>query len=118
MDDINLCQNKAYSPHIRKTIDYMKVNYHKPLTLENIADCLGINKCYFCHLFKKEVGKNYSQFLNEIRIEKSKELLTDTDMSILDIALAVGYNNQSYYNMAFKKIVGITPLKYRKKFTL
>ncbi|NLY76709.1 MAG: helix-turn-helix transcriptional regulator [Tissierellia bacterium] len=80
-----------------------------------MADYLGLNKCYFCQLFKRETGKTYSQFLNELRIEKSKELLENTNLSILDIALTVGYNNQNYYSMAFKKLTGTTPKNYKNR---
>lgn len=99
--------------HIDKAIKEMDSNYSEPITLGEMADYLGLNKCYFCDLFKKETGKTYSQVLNEIRIKKSLELLANTNMTILEIALSVGYNNQNYYNMAFKKIMGTTPLKYR-----
>lgn len=107
------CNKPICNFHINKAIYYTYQNYTEPLNIEKMAKYLEINKCYFCQLFKKETGKTYSQFLNEIRIEKSKELLKNTDMSILDIALSVGYNNQNYYTMAFKKITGVTPLKYR-----
>jgi len=108
-------EKNIHNFHINKAISYTYKYYTKPLTIEKMANCLGINKCYFCELFKKETGKTYSQFLNELRIEKSKELLKNTNMSILEIALTVGYNNQNYYCMAFKKITGTTPLQYRNQ---
>lgn len=101
--------------HVRKAIKKMESSYSNSITLENMADYLGLNKSYFCSIFKKETGKTYSQTLNEIRVKESLKLLLDTNMTILEIALSVGYNNQSYYNMAFKKIMGTTPLKYRNK---
>ncbi|TAH63478.1 MAG: AraC family transcriptional regulator [Gottschalkiaceae bacterium] len=104
---------ETYTFHVRKAIEYTRKHYKKPLSLDRIAKYLDLNKCYFCHLFKKETGKSYSKFLNEIRIEKSKYLLLNTDLSMLEIALSVGYNNQNYYNIAFKKNTGTTPLKYR-----
>lgn len=107
---------KISNLHVKKVLKYIIDNYHSSLNLENMACYLKINKCYLCDLFKKETGKTISQFLNEIRIEKSKDLLINTDMSVLEIALSVGYNNQSYYNMAFKKILGTTPLKYRNSY--
>ncbi len=110
--------NITYSFHIRKAIDYTKSHYKDPLNLKDMSDYLNLNKCYFCNLFKKETGKTYSQFLNEVRIEKSKQLLANTNLSILEVALTVGYNNQNYYNMAFKRITGTTPLKYRNNSEL
>lgn len=104
---------EIYNFHIRKAMDYTKNNYHKDLSLDYISSYLNLNKCYFCDLFKKETGKTYSRFLNEVRIEKSKSLLLNTNLSVLEVALSVGYNNQNYYNMSFKRLTGITPLKYR-----
>lgn len=105
---------EMYTYHVKKAIDYIYENYEKPLTLDYMAKYLGLNKCYFCKLFRLETGKTFSRFLNEVRIKKSKELLLNTNLSILDIALTVGYNNQNYYNMSFKKLTGVTPLKYRQ----
>ncbi len=106
---------KNYSFHVRKAIDYTIQNYMESLTLIDISTHLGLNKCYFCNLFKKETGKTYSQFLNEVRIEKSKNLLIKSNLSTLEVALSVGYNNQNYFTIAFKKITGTTPLKYKNK---
>lgn len=107
---------KNYSFHVRKAIDYTMQNYMKSLNLIHISNHLGLNKCYFCNLFKKETGKTYSQFLNEVRIEKSKNLLIQSNLSTLEVALSVGYNNQNYFTIAFKRITGTTPLKYKNKF--
>jgi len=93
---------------------YVKANYRKPLILEEVSAHFELNKCYFCSVLKKELGKTFSQLVNEIRIEKSKELLLENRLSILDIALAVGFNNQNYFNMAFKKLTGMTPLTFRR----
>lgn len=71
-----------------------------------------------CNIFEKETGKTYSQFLNEIRIEKSKKLLLDTNLSVLKLTLSVGYNNQNYYNMTFKKLAATMPLKHRNSCPL
>lgn len=107
-------RNTAYSLYVKKGIDFMYDNYQNPITLDDISKHVKINKCYFCSLFKKEVNKTISQFLNEIRIDKSKELLVKRDMSILDVALNVGFNNQNYYNMTFKKLTGSTPMEFKR----
>ena len=94
--------------------EYIKENYNQSLVLDEVANLFQLNKCYFCSVLKKEVGQTFSQIVNEIRIEKSKELLIDNKLSILEVALQVGFNNQNYFNMVFKKKMGITPLTYRK----
>lgn len=103
----------SYSSYTEKAVDYIKNNYHKSITLDDISEHVKINRCYLCNVFKKETGKTYSKFLNDIRIEKSKELLLDRTLSILEVSLSVGFNNQNYFNMVFKKLTNMTPLEYR-----
>lgn len=56
----------------------------------------------------------FTQIVREVRVEKSKLLLTNSNLSTLTIALTVGFNNQNYFNMSFKKLTGMTPLEYRR----
>lgn len=104
-----------YSLYVKKALDYIDTRFHEPLTVESISQKLGISKSYFCSVFKKDTSKTFTQVLNEVRIEKSKQLLRDTNQSILDIAMEVGYNNQNYYNMLFKKLNNISPNQYRNE---
>ena len=97
-----------------RVVEYVRQNYNQTLKLEEVAAHFDLNKCYFCSVLKKELGKTFSQIVNEIRIDKSKELLLENRLSILEIALRVGFNNQNYFNMAFKKLTGVTPLAFRR----
>jgi AraC-like DNA-binding protein len=103
----------SYSLYTEKAVDYIMDNFHKPINLEDISNHIKINRCYFCNVFKKETGKTFSQLLNEVRIDKSKELLLDRSLSILEVSLSAGFNNQNYFNMIFKKLTNMTPLEYR-----
>lgn len=105
--------NKSYNPYIRKAIEYVHENYSEDINIESLCNYLDINKCYFCSLFKKSTGYTFSYFLNHFRIEKSKSLLKDTDLNLLDIAISVGFNNQNYYSMVFKKYTNQSPSVYR-----
>lgn len=104
-----------YNTYVKKAIDYLDACYDHPITLTAMASYLNISKYYLCSLFKKATNKTFSQYLNEIRIEKSKELLLKEQLSILDVALAVGFNNQNYYNIMFKKIMHHTPVEFRNR---
>ncbi|MFR3174168.1 MAG: helix-turn-helix transcriptional regulator, partial [Clostridium sp.] len=84
------------------------------ITIDDICDKFKINKCYFCYMFKKETGQTFINYLNNYKIEKSKNLLENTNMTLLDISLEVGFNNQSYYSTIFKKYTNMTPLEYRE----
>lgn len=106
-----------YSLHVRKAIDYIHAKYKEDITLSHVADYLEINKSYFASIFKKETNKTFTQFLNHIRIEKSKELLLENNSSVLDVALAVGFNSQNYFNITFKRLTNQSPLGFVNSFT-
>lgn len=106
--------SKNFNPYIRKSIEYIHLNYSQDISISSICDYLEINKSYFCSLFKKCTGITFSSFLNRFRIEKSKELLLKSDLSLMNIAIAVGFNNQNYYSIVFKKYTNLTPSNYRR----
>ena len=68
---------------------------------------------YFCHYFKQEIGKTPIAFINEYRIEKACEMLSESDLPISDVALSVGFDNFSYFIRKFREYKGVTPKKYR-----
>lgn len=102
-----------YSLHVQKAIEYVHDRYHEKLSLCALARHLRLNKCYLSTIFREETGMTFSQYVNQIRIEKSKEYLRQSDISILDIALEVGFSNQNYFSTVFKKVTGMTPNEYR-----
>ena len=85
------------------------------ITLDSVAKYVYLNTSYFSTLFKKEIGTGFADYLNRVRIEQSKQLLKNRNNSILDVALAVGFEDQSYYSKVFKKFTGITPKMYKSK---
>ena len=117
--DNHLCIKKTYtnnSPCVNHAIKYIEKNYAHVISIDDICNELNINKCYFCSVFKKETGSTFINYLNSYKIEKSKELLKDPNLSLLDISLSVGYNNQSYFSTVFKKITSKTPLEFRDEY--
>ncbi|MGG7178259.1 helix-turn-helix domain-containing protein [Clostridium paraputrificum] len=110
LDDI---YDKSYNPFINRAIQYIHSNYFEDISMDKICHDLKINKCYFCNLFKKETGYTFTQFLTMWRIEKSKIFLKNPSLTLFDVALNVGFNNQGYYSTTFKKITGITPSEYK-----
>ncbi|MEF9991722.1 MAG: AraC family transcriptional regulator [Romboutsia sp.] len=101
------------SQHTKKSIDYIHNNYTLDIKIDDICSYLNLNKSYFCSIFKKETGYTFTNFLNKIRIERSKEILLNEDLSILDVALSVGFNNHNYFTTTFKKFNNKTPLEYK-----
>lgn len=114
MNQEGLSEYKKVGLYGQRVYKYVEENFDRQLKLEDVADYFHLNKCYFCSVLKKELGKTFSQIVNEVRVEKSKELLREGNLSTLSIALSVGFNNQNYFNMTFKKLTGMTPLQYRK----
>ncbi|WP_343216334.1 AraC family transcriptional regulator [Clostridium simiarum] len=111
------CINESsYSLHVKKAIDFIDARYSDDITLNDVSEYLNINKSYFCTMLKKGTGKTFSTLLNEVRIDKSKELLIQSNLSILDIALSVGFNSQNYYSSMFKKLNNKTPMEFRNEF--
>jgi len=101
------------NPHIRRALQYMAANYAQPLTAAFVAGELGLSPNYFSTLFRETVGVSFREQLMRIRIEESKQLLRSTSDSLTDIAVAMGFADQSYFCKTFKRITGMTPGKYR-----
>lgn len=94
--------------------NYIDENYQNSLTLEEVAGYVYLSPYYFSHMFKKEVGMTFVEYLTEKRIKKSQQLLMTTNMSISNIAKSVGYTDANYFSKVFKNITGITPGECRK----
>ena len=95
-------------------MDYMQEHYQEALTLPLLAGISGYSESYYCHNFSSFTGSTPFEYLNRIRIVKACELLNSTDKKITDIASLVGFNNISYFNRTFARIMGFTPSSYRK----
>lgn len=111
----NIANQVPSNPHITKGLDYIHQNYHQPLNLHLLSDYLNLNTCYFCVLFKNQTNLTFSQYLNKVRINESKKLLETTNHSIIDISLAVGFNNHNHFSATFKKLTGVTPTAYKNQ---
>lgn len=98
---------------IKRALQYIYEHFQMPVTLEDAAESVHLHPSYFSSMFKKSTGSSFKEYLNMVRIEESKRLLTNTDFSIIDIAIAVGFEDQSYFSKVFKKYTGLTPKQFR-----
>lgn len=115
---LNLVQTPPDSKHrnlIYKAISYIQANYMGPMTLQQVADSIGYSASYFSKVFKQETGETFRNYLNRLRIEKSKSLLLSSPAPISEICSTVAFEDQSYFCKVFKRYVGVTPDRYRKR---
>lgn len=93
---------------------YVADHYRQKISVQDVADRLHLNPSYFSHLYVKETGQHFSDYLMEYRIEKSKELLMSTNMSVGEVAETVGYDDQRYFSRIFRRMTGMNPTEFRK----
>ena len=93
---------------------YINHNYKTNLKLESIAPLFGYNSAYLGKIFSKNVGENFNSYVDHVRIEKSKELLSDNKLKVYEVAETVGYKNVDYFHKKFKKYEGLSPAEYRR----
>ena len=107
--------------NVAKTIcditDYLDAHYNEDISLEHLSRMFYVEEGYLSKLFKRETGVNYLQYLTARRIEKSKEYLRNASLSVAEISGMVSYSNSKYFSQLFKKIVGVTPSRYREQMT-
>ncbi|HEY9058922.1 MAG TPA: response regulator [Pseudobacteroides sp.] len=111
---INNFNNKRIKLMVQKAVDYLHNHYNEPITLGRVAENIYVSSFYLSRMFKKELGKNFIDFLNEIRVEKSKELLKDGKFKTYEIAQLVGFSDSQYFSKTFKKYANMTPTEYRE----
>ena len=95
-------------------IDYMNQNYHKKISLKELALQVNYSQYHFIRLFQKETGKTTFQYLTDIRVEKAREFLSTTNLSITEICLQCGFQNSSHFANFFKVQTGMRPREYRQ----
>ncbi|RFB17436.1 response regulator [Bacillus sp. HNG] len=102
---------------IRIAKQYIQQNYMHQISLEEISHIVGFNSAYFSTLFKKISGSNFVDYCVQIRMNKAKELLRETNLSIAVICEQVGYNDLKHFTKTFKKKIGLKPNEFRKLYS-
>ena len=107
--------SQLYRKEILDAIEYIETNIHRKLSLKMIADYLHMNESTLSRMFKNETGVNVNYYINERKMKKAMELLSRQDSMIKDVALAVGIEDQLYFNKVFKKYYNISPSEFKKQ---
>lgn len=110
---INNYNNKSIKLVLRKAINYIQKHYKEQITLNIVAEHVYVSTSYLSRMFKKELGINFIDYLNGLRIEKAKELLMDPKYKTYEVAEKVGINDAHYFSRLFKKYVGISPTEFK-----
>ena len=93
---------------------YIDLHFKAPLTLEQLAEESHMNKYYLSHSFKREYGTSPINYMISRRIEESKYLLAETDLSMTQIAQLLGFSSLSYFSQVFRRTQSVSPLEYRQ----
>ncbi|MDL2249311.1 AraC family transcriptional regulator [Lachnospiraceae bacterium OttesenSCG-928-J05] len=107
--------NEKQTFYIKKAIEYIGNNYVHEITVQNVADFVCINRSYLCTLFKNELGISPQKYLSDFRIDRGRDMLSMSDLSIESIASSCGYKNPLVFSKAFKQKIGMSPRDYRKE---
>ena len=94
--------------------NYLDQHYAEQISLQQISEELRVSWSYLSHVFKALTGYSPFQYVLHRRIGEAQTLLLETDLSIQEIAFQVGYQTQSYFTQRFSKLVGVSPMRYRK----
>lgn len=106
--------NKLRDYYIKEATAYLENHFQEDVTVEDIADSIGLNRSYFGKIFKQETGKSPQSFIINYRMIKATELLRLTDMTVNEIARSVGYPNQMNFSRTFKKVFDVSPSQWRR----
>lgn len=110
----NKLKTQKYLDRLGDITEFVKANYDEKITLDSVALEFNFSIPYFARFFKKYMGITFTEYVTSIRLDKAVDLLMNSDLSILDISLAVGFPNSKSYTASFKKAYGHTPYHYKK----
>lgn len=112
----DLTRQAQTPPEILVAKQYIMTHLHQRLSLSEVAQHINISEGYLSHIFKKETGVNFVDYVNTLKIEKAKAFLSRSSLKINEIASAVGFDNSNYFTILFKRLTGCTPGYYREHF--
>jgi len=106
-------QENTEPPVITRAKDYIQEHQAEELSLGQVARAVNTSTFYFCKMFKKITGINFTDYLSRVRVEKAKNLLLNPNLRVSEIAFEVGFQSLTHFNRVFKKLLGQSPTRYR-----
>ena len=105
-------------PVITKAKQFIQEHHTEDLSLGQVAQAVHTSLFYFCKLFRKVTGINFTEYVSRVRIEKAKNLLLNPNLRISEIAYEVGFQSLTHFNRVFKKLIGQSPTEYRSRLPM
>jgi len=112
--DLPTCSNSRAQTYVDFSLDYIQKNYQNPISVQALADLLGISQPYLFRIFKQATGKSPKQYLNDYRLLQAKKLLSETSMTVTEIANSVGYSDIMTFSRFFSAKEACSPKAYRQ----
>ncbi|WP_254450577.1 response regulator [Cohnella herbarum] len=109
-------RSQKQSRTLDKAMAYIRDNYARDISLDDVAGHVGMSSSYFSTYFKQETETSFVEFLTRLRMDAAKSLMKDTDLRLYEIAGMVGYQDVKYFSRLFKKTMNATPIEYRQFF--
>lgn len=113
LESVFTLANKKHLSLVKDARDFMMENYAKPLTVEDVAKHLFISPSHLSRLFREELDCTINDYLTRVRVEQAVEFMKKPELSVAQVAKAVGFQSQSYFAKIFRQYIGVTPLVYK-----
>jgi len=110
-------RNSHTRGYLLKAKDYITEHFHQSITLEEVAEHVGLSPFHFSKLFKEKHGVNFIDYVTHLRIEQAKQEMLNTNKSLKEICFSIGYKDPNYFSRVFKKKTGVAPTAYRSTQT-
>lgn len=106
--------NIKHSDVVFKAAEYVKNHFAEKITLDDAAEYVALSKSYLSRIFKEETGESLTGFINKVRIDRAKLMLLGNETALIEVASQCGFEDQSYFTKVFKRLVGVSPKRYRE----
>ncbi len=114
-NQIAVRQQNSESPVITRAKQFIRDHQTEELSLGQVAKAVNTSTFYFCKMFKKVTGLNFTDYVSRVRIEKAKNLLLNPNLRVSEIAFEIGFQSLTHFNRVFKKVIGESPTEYRSR---
>jgi AraC-like DNA-binding protein len=114
-NQILIQQQNAEPPKIIRAKQFISDHQAEDISLSDVAGAVNTSSFYFCKMFKKTTGLNFTDYLSRVRIEKAKNLLLNPNVRVSEVAYEVGFQSLTHFNRVFRKLCGVSPTNYRAK---